>query len=182
MRVTCKHCGGAHPAFECRKKKSGANVALASNDRVHDPAAIHLTVQPKASVAAGRVGQKSTAPRKDEARHGTGSTSRALTRTDDRKRASGEAGTQALLVDTNTPMPSASGAREGKDELASTQKQLIDVSSEKASQGFKSPAGQTKFDKKAWMRSKMPAYMRQYRSDVKAGLRIPKPKASKPIQ
>lgn len=24
MRVTCKHCGGAHPAFECRKKSVAA--------------------------------------------------------------------------------------------------------------------------------------------------------------
>lgn len=45
---------------------------------------------------------RSTAPRKDEARHGTGTTGRALTSTADRKLASGEAGTQALPVDTHS--------------------------------------------------------------------------------
>lgn len=27
MRVTCKHCGGPHPAFECRKKSGGNRAA-----------------------------------------------------------------------------------------------------------------------------------------------------------
>ena len=28
MRVTCKHCGGPHPAFECRKRSSGGSSAV----------------------------------------------------------------------------------------------------------------------------------------------------------
>jgi len=143
MRVTCKHCGGAHPAFECRKKKSGASVALASNDRVHDPAAIHLTVQPKASLATGRVGQKSTA-------------------TSESRSSRSRSANESLPVDDIHP-----------GEISTIARPNV----------AREPDAVTgKFDKKAWMRSKMPAYMRQYRADVKAGLRVPKPKASKPIQ
>lgn len=36
-----------------------------------------------------------------------------------------------------------------------------------------------KFDKAAWMRERMPAYMRKYRAEVKAGMRIPKLRSDK---
>lgn len=41
------------------------------------------------------------------------------------------------------------------------------------------PSGGAKFDKAQWMRAAMPAYMRKYRAEVKAGIRVPKPRKVK---
>lgn len=32
MRVTCKHCGGAHPAFDCKKSTGRENKPVANGD------------------------------------------------------------------------------------------------------------------------------------------------------
>lgn len=45
-----------------------------------------------------------------------------------------------------------------------------------SAQQVESSAGLPKFDKASWMREHMPAYMRRYRAEVKAGIRIPKPR------
>lgn len=63
-----------------------------------------------------------------------------------------------------------SNAAGGKALIAGTQALPVDTN----------PAGaEAKFDKAAWMREHMPAYMRKYRAEVKAGTRVPKPRETK---
>lgn len=84
MRVTCKHCGGPHPAFECRKKSGSPKGSVAAQSA-------------DAQYYAATSRTLSTAARKDVLRVAP-------------KLADGspdqQAGTQALPVDTNTSVES----------------------------------------------------------------------------
>lgn len=154
--MNCEYCQSpAHIWFQCPKKPDGWKPARLATKR----ATPEITPGQISLVDRGRGPHKSTAAPK-----------MATSLTGDGGRTP-HAGTQALPVDT---MPSASGVRDGKNRLASSRKQLADASNEMASQGFKSPAGQTKFDKKTWQRNYMRTYLRQYREDVKTGKRVPK--------
>lgn len=118
--------------------------------------------------------KKSTAARKDVQREidvsGSGESSTAHPV---RKRG---AGTQALPVDTNP----VSG-EEGFTPFVSTP-ELLTEPDRRAGDKDDQPILSRKEKKAAWMREHMPAYMRQYRADVKSGKRVPKPKAEREVK
>ena len=217
MRVTCKHCGGPHPAFECRKRS-----AQAVSSTIDEVEKVAVRSQP----SLGR--DISTAARKDVPLSSEDSPFARGRRSADGAKAAVDigsnprptAGTQALPVDTNNPSsPKGSGVeslrtptegRKGRDSTSGgARAKLRDPSAvltqtaaqppvgtnsvvahprpgEKVSAGQHStgsqagydgaPAGQSKFDKKAWMREYMKIYMARYREDVKSGKRTPKKK------
>lgn len=150
MRITCKNCGGQHPTYEC--KRTAKNTAPV---RAGGPDQVSPERGTVKSSAASRkdVSAFSETVRTDKAAEPlSGYTSLA--------------GTQDLPADTYPLLsPIVAFAGEGFSTLAGT---VLDKDR------------QPKFDKAAWMRARMPEYMRQYRAEVKSGLRVPKPRTDVP--
>lgn len=122
MRVSCIHCGGPHPGFECRNKKStAARKDVPESSRVGS------------AFEAAPTTKRTTPPR--------------------RSNGPGEAGTQALPVDTNSS--TAARTVEGTTEA---------IRDENGQSGGKPLP---KFDKKAWQREYMRSYMRKRRAALK---------------
>lgn len=139
MRVTCKHCGGPHPAFECRKKKSTGQLDKSgkSGEGYHVLPVVRRPVDANQPVTA----TKSTvldAKQRTVGINVTGSQQDVLT---------------SAPVDTNAggrPQVVRGGPSEKEVKLR------VQV-----------PPTGAKFDKKAWQREYMREYMRKRRASLK---------------
>lgn len=155
MRVTCTNCGGSHPVFECKsaaKKSTDAReIGPVIKGQAH---AMREGHERTAAEPGTKVASALSATALDVANQGNGRGTKPKAETV-------SAGKKALPVDTNSlqDQNASSGNADGSKPLTQTR-----------------PA---KFDKKAWMRANMPAYMKRYRAEVKAGLRTPKPRSER---
>lgn len=148
MRVTCKHCGGAHPAFECRKK---------STEPKNKPVANGV-------VPAARLDHTDSAVR---AKRAVGTNSELVTRLDPRV-------TSGVSAPSRVRKKALAGELPSVNEQPETEGKLVQVQQSHSAPIMRTAADvdaffaalppPPKFDKKAWQREYMREYMRKRRA------------------
>lgn len=148
MRVTCKYCGGPHPAFECRKES-----VQAVSSTVDEVEKVAVRSRPSLGRTISTA-EKSGSPKAQHEALGNVAGVTQVAGSGVSPPVTRQAGTQALPVDTNSK----------REECVGGQNFIPPPPFSTTSAGMVGNEDrQPKFDKKAWMRE----YMRDHRKGIR---------------